>query len=409
METDSCPAVDFPDNEQGGAFHSLSTVCGEKDPDLLISAFAYVLAKYTAQNESLFWVQEEGVRYPFYTVFDENAPAGDYLRDTAERRREAREHLDAEAGELKDALGIQQDLLLCFDRDNTPDRAGDWKLCLLKEEGQLTLFYRKDWYHAENMRRLSDTMASVAAQLPACEKLCTLSLIGDKDLTALESFPHWEMAPSAGNVPELLARSVAKHPKSTAIVYEGERLSYGQLDRMTDAIAARIAEQGIGRGKVVSPLLPRCKWFPVAAIAILKTGAAYQPLDPSYPPERLNFMVQDSAAALVVADRSLQGLLSDYKGPFLYTDELDSVPEAKPLQREIAPEDDFILLYTSGTTGTPKGVKLTHGNLVNFIDWYIPKFGMGHESRSAAYASFGFDANMMDTYPIWGRFGIPIR
>ena len=151
METDSCPAVDFPDNEQGGAFHSLSTVCGEKDPDLLISAFAYVLAKYTAQNESLFWVQEEGVRYPFYTVFDENAPAGDYLRDTAERRREAREHLDAEAGELKDALGIQQDLLLCFDRDNTPDRAGDWKLCLLKEEGQLTLFYRKDWYHAENM------------------------------------------------------------------------------------------------------------------------------------------------------------------------------------------------------------------------------------------------------------------
>ena len=120
-------------------------------------------------------------------------------------------------------------------------------------------------------------------------------------------------------------------------------------------------------------------------------------------------MVQDSAAALVVADRSLQGLLSDYKGPFLYTDELDSVPEAKPLQREIAPEDDFILLYTSGTTGTPKGVKLTHGNLVNFIDWYIPKFGMGHESRSAAYASFGFDANMMDTYPIWGRFGIPIR
>jgi amino acid adenylation domain-containing protein len=400
MEIDSCPAIDYPDNEQGGAFVSLSTACGEADPDILISAFAYVLAKYTAQNESLFWVREGGAYYPFYTVFDENAPAGDYLNSTADRHREAREHLAPDGGELNDALGLQQELLLCFDRNAAPERTGEWKLCLLAEEGQLTLLYRKDWYHAENMRRLAETTASIAAQLPGCEKLCTLSLISDRDLAVLESFPHWELAPSAKNVTELLARSVAKYPNSTAIIYENERLTYAQLDRMTDAIAAGIAALGIGRGSVVSTLLPRCKWMPVAAISILKTGAAYQPLDPSYPPERLNFMVQDSAAALVVADRTLQGLLSEYKGPFLYTDELDGLPEAKPLQREIAPEDDFILLYTSGTTGTPKGVKLSHGNLVNFIDWYIPKFDLSHESRSAAYASFGFDANMMDTYPI---------
>ncbi len=400
MEIDSCPAIDFPDNEQGGAFASLSTACGEADRDILISAFAYVLAKYTAQNESLFWVQEEGARCPFYAVFDENAPTGDYLSSMADRRREAREHLGSDIGELNDALGLPQELLLCFDRDTAPDRAGEWRLCLLAEEGQLTLFYRKDWYHAENMRRLVEMTASIAAQLPGCEKLCMLSLISDRDLAALESFPHWELAPSAGNVVELLARSFAKFPNRTAVIYENERLTYAQLDRLTDAIAAGIARQGIGRGSVVSTLLPRCKWMPVAAISILKTGAAYQPLDPSYPPERLNFMVQDSAAALVLADRALQGLLSEYEGPFLYTDELDSLPEAKPLQREIAPEDVFILLYTSGTTGTPKGVRLCHGNLVNFIDWYIPKFALSEESRSAAYASFGFDANMMDIYPI---------
>ncbi len=291
-------------------------------------------------------------------------------------------------------------LLLCFDRDAAPERSGEWKLCLLAEEGQLSLFYRKDWFQAENMRRLAEMTAGIAAQLPGCEKLCALSLIGGGDLAVLESFPHWELAPSAANVTELLARSVAKYPGSTAILYDGERLTYAQLDRMTDAVAAAVAAHGISRGSVVSTLLPRCKWMPVVAVSILKTGAAYQPLDPSYPPERLNFMVQDSAAALVIADRALQGLLSEYEGPFLFTDELDSLPEAEPLHREITPEDGFILLYTSGTTGTPKGVRLNHGNLVNFIDWYIPKFGLNHESRSAAYASFGFDASMMDTYPI---------
>ena len=400
MEIDSCPAVDYPDHEQGGALVSVSTACAEADHDLLTSAFAYVLAKYTAQNESLFWIREEGACYPFYTVFDENAPAGDYLTSVADRRREAREHLGPDAGELNGALGLQQELLLCFDRDAAPERSGEWKLCLLAEEGQLSLFYRKDWFQAENMRRLAEMTAGIAAQLPGCEKLCALSLIGGGDLAVLESFPHWELAPSAANVTELLARSVAKYPGSTAILYDGERLTYAQLDRMTDAIAAVVAAQGIGRGSVVSTLLPRCKWMPVVAVSILKTGAAYQPLDPSYPPERLNFMVQDSAAALVIADRALQGLLSEYEGPFLFTDELDSLPEAEPLHREITPEDGFILLYTSGTTGTPKGVRLSHGNLVNFIDWYIPKFGLSHESRSAAYASFGFDASMMDTYPI---------
>ena len=106
------------------------------------------------------------------------------------------------------------------------------------------------------------------------------------------------------------------------------------------------------------------------------------------------------SVALIIADRALTDSVSEYKGPFLFTDELDALPDAPLLKRDISPEDTFILLYTSGTTGTPKGVMLRHGNLVNFIDWYIPKFGLAHESRSAAYASFGFDANMMDTYPI---------
>ncbi len=401
LEVDSCPAIDLPENEQGGNFAELS-VCAADTPDrdVLVAAFAYTLGKYTAQNESLFWVREGDACYPFYVSFDENAPAGDYRMDAAERRAAALEHPGAPERELAEALCISRELLICFDDSFEPDTKAEWKLCLRIDGEDWKLFYRQDWYLADNMQRLAKTVALVARQLPDCEKLRELTLSDSDDLALLESFPHWEKAPSAPCVPQMFSRAAKMYPDRIAVVYEDETLTYAQLDQKTDAIAARMADMGIGQGSVVSTLLGRCKWMPVAAIAILKTGAAYQPLDPSYPPERLNFMTKDSGAALIVADRALTQLVSEYEGPFLFTDELDTLPDAAPPVREIGPDDPFILLYTSGTTGTPKGVILRHGNLVNFIDWYIPKFGLTPESRSAAYASFGFDANMMDTYPI---------
>ena len=399
LEVDVCPAVDLPDNEEGGAFASLSVAAPDADRDILTAAFAYTLAKFTSQNESLFWMREGETCFPFYVSFDENVPAEEFRAAVTSLRAEALDHPFSDEAALASSLGLNRELLLPFDAAFVPDPAAEWKLCLLPSDGMLTLYYRKNWYLPENMRRLAETVARVAKQYPGIERLRDLTLIGADDIAVLASFPHWEFPPSAENVPQILKRAADRYPDNIAVVYEGDALTYAQFDKKTDAIAAALAEKGIGRGAVVSTLLPRCKWMPVVAAAILKTGAAYQPLDPSYPPERLNFMVRDSGAALVIADRELRDLIAEYEGPFLYLDELDALPDAAPLNREIRPEDPFILLYTSGTTGTPKGVILHHGNLVNFIDWYVPKFRLTPESRSAAYASFGFDANMMDTYP----------
>ena len=136
-----------------------------------------------------------------------------------------------------------------------------------------------------------------------------------------------------------------------------------------------------------------------ASLGVLKTGAAYQPLDPTYPTERLTFMMQYADCKLLIADEELLPRVPDYHGEVLLTKDIPSLPTGERIESSPSPDDLFILLYTSGSTGTPKGVMLEHRNLANFCAWYREFYQLDESSRVAAYASYGFDANMMDQYP----------
>ncbi len=201
-------------------------------------------------------------------------------------------------------------------------------------------------------------------------------------------------------VTALLEKSMAEHAGETAVVYNDRKLTYAEVDDLSGRIARFVAEKGIGRENVVSILLNRSEMMIVAAIGVIRAGAAYQPLDPSYPDERLSFMMEDAEAKLLITEDSLRGRTGSFRGDVLNIADIPSLPKLSgPLPR-VAPEDLFVLLYTSGSTGVPKGVMLEQGNLVAFLDWYVRYYGIGQDSRVAAYASFGFDASMMDTYPV---------
>ena len=133
---------------------------------------------------------------------------------------------------------------------------------------------------------------------------------------------------------------------------------------------------------------------------MLKAGCAYQPLDPTYPKERLNFMMQDANAKLLIADEALRPIVEAYQGEVLLTKDIEHLPNAQNTPMiPISPNSLFILLYTSGSTGVPKGCMLEHRNLVTFCDWYRRYYDLQAEDHVAAYASYGFDACMMDMYP----------
>lgn len=191
---------------------------------------------------------------------------------------------------------------------------------------------------------------------------------------------------------------VQKVPDHTAVVFKDKKYTYKELDEISDRLGKYIASQGIGKEDVVSILIPRCEYMAIAPMGVIKAGAAYQPLDPTYPKDRLMYMLSDSAARLLIADRELLPLVDGYEGPVLFTDEILKLENTDAKLTKPDLHDLFILLYTSGSTGVPKGCMLEYGNITAFCRWYKKYYDIDFDSKVAAYASFGFDASMMDIY-----------
>ena len=188
--------------------------------------------------------------------------------------------------------------------------------------------------------------------------------------------------PSEKSVPELFAEQVAKSPNAVAVQSESETLTYAQLDARSDAFAADLVERGAAPGKLVGVCLERSPELIVALLAVLKTGAAYVPLDPAYPAERLKWMKEDSGAAFAV----------------------DRVPSPPNLgaggQKRIGVQSDApaYVMYTSGSTGTPKGSAIPHRAIARLVKNtnYAP---LGPGDVVAQLATPAFDAA---TFEIWG-------
>jgi amino acid adenylation domain-containing protein len=216
----------------------------------------------------------------------------------------------------------------------------------------------------------------------------------------LEGWNDTATAVSCSSLPDLLDQQVARTPDAVAVRHEDQSLTYAELGALSNRMARLLISRGAGPESVVAIRMPRSLALIVATLAVIKTGAAYLPLDPGHPAERVAYMVRESRPICTLTTASMaEGTPGD--GPRLVIDSpetrrlLESLPDADLGDGErtqpLRPEHPVYVLYTSGSTGRPKGVVLPSRAMTNLLAWHAQSMGGGVGRTTAQFANLSFD------------------
>jgi amino acid adenylation domain-containing protein len=220
---------------------------------------------------------------------------------------------------------------------------------------------------------------------------------------------HTRSVSPASTLPGIVEGQVARDPHAVAVTSGAERLTYGQLDEAANRLAHLLLAHGAGPEKIVALALPRSSHMVVAVLAVLKTGAAYLPLDPDYPDERLSFMLGDAAPVALLATAATAERIPERAAGRILLDHpetrqrLERCPRRPPTDEDrptaLSPRHPAYVIYTSGSTGNPKAVSVSHHNVVRLFQVTRPRFGFGANDVWTLFHSYSFDFSVWE---IWG-------
>jgi len=195
----------------------------------------------------------------------------------------------------------------------------------------------------------------------------------------------------------LVEAQAARSPDAVAVTFEGARLTYRELTARADAVAHRLSGLGVGPETLVAVCAERSLELPVALLGVLKAGAAYLPLDPEYPADRLAFMLADAAAPVVLTQESLRRQLPPTSATVVALDDLADWP-APPAGWRARAGDLAYAIYTSGSTGRPKGVLNTHRGIVNRLDWMQRRYRLDANDVVLQKTPASFDVSVWEFF-----------
>ncbi len=444
VETESLPLPDVSDKtpEKGYLERKLNIAedkvlsCCEKlgvTPNVLFTGvFGILMSKYANAEDSLFSTIYNGRNdsrlentvcmlvktLPVYCRFEPQTSIQSYMTELSEQLLSSMANDIFPFSDICAKYGFNSDLTFAYQAELSDDypigdtvaKGHDLSLDMPKmplliqvreynSEYVLTAEFRSDMYSDAFVDGMLEAYEAAMDSVLKSRYVSEISIISENAVKKIAQFNATACEyDRSKTISDMFDEMVQTIPEHTAVVFKDKKYTYKELDEISDRLGKYIASLGIGTEDVVSILIPRCEYMAIAPMGVIKAGAAYQPLDPSYPKDRLMYMLKDSAAKLLIADRELLHLVDDYHGPVLYTDEIMQLEDTEVELKKPKLHDLFILLYTSGSTGVPKGCMLEYGNITAFCHWYRKYYGIDSDCRVAAYASFGFDASMMDIY-----------
>jgi len=276
-----------------------------------------------------------------------------------------------------------------------------FKVYKFKNELHFGVEYNQDLFSEPSIQRMAGhfhRLMQAVSDTPD-RAICDLVLLQEYEREQL--LQNWNQTsshyPPLKFLTDFFAEHVAIRPHAVAVEFEDQRLSYADLDAQADRLASLIQQRGVRADKPIGVFLERSAAVVVSLLGILRAGAAYLPLDPSYPTDRLRFILEDAAPALIISSRSLLPKLEDNPQPpptLIWEDQPPTTHQ--PVRVQLDPQQLAYIIYTSGSTGRPKGVMITHANLNHLLHTQRQIFKISPRDRVLQFASINFDASVFE-------------
>ncbi|SIS12762.1 non-ribosomal peptide synthase domain TIGR01720/amino acid adenylation domain-containing protein/natural product biosynthesis luciferase-like monooxygenase domain-containing protein, partial [Mucilaginibacter lappiensis] len=407
---------------------------------LVQGVWSLLLSKYTGNNGVAFGVVVSGRpsdlsdaehriglyinNLPLYTVVPVAQVASDWLVTIQKEHTKAREYQYTTLNEIQQWIGVKGDLfdtILVF--ENYPKMDGGEEVLkvgdLIVEEQTNYLLtikaveqpdslhfdfgYNNDLLDLYYVQMIKGHFEQVVKQMI---KNCHVEeidiLTADERAQLLNTFNNTVVNYDIeSTIVTLFEEQVNKAPDLTAIVFEGEEWTYRELNKRANQLAGYLRKKGVGEGDLVGICIDRSLEMMVGLLGILKSGAAYVPIDPTYPVNRINYMLEDSRVATLLVNKDTQHLITKGSVPFVLSlndrSLLDGEDTENPVISLPATSLAYII-YTSGSTGRPKGVMISHRNVVNFFTGLNQRFESDEQQSWLAVTSISFDISVLELF-----------
>ncbi|WP_367084772.1 amino acid adenylation domain-containing protein [Pseudomonas sp. HOU2] len=275
---------------------------------------------------------------------------------------------------------------------------------LANDDARLYLIYSEAYFSADEVEALAERWLLILEQGLEAVSLA----VADFELSTPEEtarLQQWNATrvdyPAPTTLQQRIEAQATLRPQALAAVDQGQNLTYAELNQRANALAHHLLDLGVRPDDRVAIVARRGLDTLVGLLAILKAGAAYVPLDPAHPAERLSYLLEDSAPIAVLTQRALRGHLPALSVPVIELDRptWSAANIGTPKVPGLTPANLAYVIYTSGSTGLPKGVMVEHRTLCNLVDWHADVFDLHAGSQTSSLAGFGFDAMAWEVWP----------